>query len=107
MRLLLRLIGTWLLAVALILLVIDGTKSLGANALVWTPLNQLWTDLHPASLEGFRGFIQSRFFDVVLLPAVDTVLGFPAWAVFAVPGMILAVMGRSRRSRLYVRQDQY
>ena len=107
MRLLFRLTGTWLLALALILLIVDGTKSLGANALVWTPLGELWLQLHAPSLEGFRSFIQSRFFDVVLLPAADFILGLPAWAVFGVPGIILAVMGRSRRSRLFVHQDQY
>ena len=107
MRLLFRLTGTWLLALALILLIVDGTRSLGANTFVWTPLGDLWMQLHAASLEGFRSFIESRFFDVVLLPAADFVLRLPAWAVFGVPGILLAVMGRSRRSRLYVRQDQF
>jgi hypothetical protein len=107
MRLLFRLTGTWLLALALILIIIDGTKSLGANAIVWTPLGELWTQIHAASLEGFLSFIASRFFDVVLKPAADFVLALPAWAVFGVPGIILAIMGRSRRSRLYVHQDQF
>lgn len=107
MRLLFRLTGTWLLALALILLIIDGTKSLAQNAVIWTPLGELWLQLHPPSLEGLRAFIASRFFDVVLQPAVDLVLSFPAWAVFGVPGILLAVMGRSRRSRLYVHQDQF
>ena len=107
MRLLLRLTGTWLLALALILLIVDGTKSLGANAIVWTTLGALWTQIHVASLEGFMAFITSRFFDVVLKPAADFVLALPAWVVFGVPGIILAIMGRSRRSRLYVHQDQF
>lgn len=107
MRLLFRLTGTWLLALALILLIVDGTKSLGANAFIWTPLGELWMQLHAPSLEGFRGFLESRFFDVVLLPATDFILGLPAWAVFGVPGILLAIMGRSRRSRIFVHQDQY
>lgn len=107
MRLLFRLTGTWLLALALILLIVDGTKSLGANAFVWTPLGELWLQIHEPSLTGFRAFIESRFFDVVLLPAADFILNLPAWAVFGVPGIILAVMGRSRRSRIYVQQDQF
>lgn len=107
MRLLFRLTGTWLLALALILIVVDGTRSLADNAIVWTPLGTLWADLHPASLEGFRAFLESRFFDAVLLPAADVLLGLPAWAVFGVPGILLALMGRSRRSRIYIRQDQY
>jgi len=107
MRLLFRLTGTWLLALALILIIIDGTKSLGANAFVWTPLGELWMQLHKPSLDGFLSFIESRFFDVVLKPAADFVLALPAWAVFGVPGILLAIMGRTRRSRVYVHQDQY
>lgn len=107
MRLLLRLTGTWLLAVAMILLIIDGTKSLGANAIVLTPLGELWTQLHAASLAALMAFIESRFFDVVLAPAADFILGLPAWVVLGVPGIVLAVMGRSRRTRLYVQQDQF
>jgi hypothetical protein len=107
MRLLFRLTGTWLLALALILLIVDGTKSLGANAFVWTPLGELWLTIHAPSLEGLRSFIATRFFDVLLLPAADFVLGLPAWVVFGVPGIVLAVMGRSRRSRLFVHQDQF
>jgi hypothetical protein len=107
MRLLLRLTGTWLLALALILIIIDGTKSLGANAFVWTALGDLWMQIHKPSLDGFLAFIQSRFFDVILGPAVNFILALPAWVVFGVPGIILAIMGRSRRSRLFVHQDQY
>jgi hypothetical protein len=107
MRLLFRLTGTWLLALALILLIIDGTKSLGANAFVWTPLGELWMQIHAPSLEGFLAFIASRFFDVVLKPAVDFILTLPAWVVFGVPGILLAIMGRSRKSRIFVHQDQY
>jgi hypothetical protein len=107
MRLLFRLTGTWLLALALILIIIDGTKSLGANAFVWTPMGELWMQIHKPSLDGFMSFIESRFFDVVLKPAADFILRLPAWAVFGVPGIVLAIMGRSRRSRLFVHQDQY
>lgn len=106
MRLILRLLGTWLLAVALILLIIDGTKSLGANSLVLTSLEDTWTWLHGASLQGLRDFLASRLFGPLLEVVVTALLGFPGWAVLAVPGVILAWLGRSRRTRLFVRQDQ-
>jgi hypothetical protein len=107
MRLLLRLLGTWLLGMALILLIIDGTRSLAASSLVMTPLAETWTALHKESLEGFRAFLASRFFGPVLEGAVDAVLGLPGWIVLGVPGAFLAWLGRTRRARVFVKQDQF
>jgi hypothetical protein len=106
MRLILRILGTWFLGLAVILLVIDGTKSLGANALVYTPLIETWTSVHLPSLEAVRGFIGGRFFQPLLEPAFEALLGFPSFAVIGVPGILFAFAGRTRFSRRYVRQDQ-
>jgi hypothetical protein len=106
MRLLLRLLGTWLLGVALILLIIDGTKSLGANQLIFTSLADNWVWLHAESLSVVRAFVASRFFGLVLEPTVEAVLAAPGWVVLAVPGVLLAWLGRSRRTRMFVRHDQ-
>src|SRR5690606_2823586 len=106
MRLILRLLGTWLVGIALILLIIDGTKSLGANDVIMTSLGETWTMLHAESLERFRQFLATRFFGPLLEVVVSTVLTFPAWLVLGVPGIFIAWLGRSRRVRVFVRQDQ-
>lgn len=106
MRLILRVLGTWLIGLALVLLVVDGTKSLGANGLVFTSLDDLWTSVHPASLESVRGFFASRFFEDLLDAVLNAVLGYPAFAVFGVPGVFLALLGRKPRRELFLRQDQ-
>jgi hypothetical protein len=106
MRLILRILGTWLLGVALILLIIDGTRSLGANALVFTSFGDSWTWLNADSLAATKEFLTTRFFGPLLGPTIDAVLTFPTWAVLAVPGAILAWMGRSRRTRMFVQHDQ-
>ena len=106
MRLVLRILGTWLIATALVLIVIDGTKSLGANHLVLTSLAQLWTQLHPESLAGVQAFFESRFFAALLAAALQTVLGYPAFAVSGVPGIILALAGRRPRRERFLRQEQ-
>jgi hypothetical protein len=106
MRLILRVVGTWLLGLALILLIIDGTKSLSADALAWTPLGDTWSGLSTDSLAAVRAFFASRFFGPLLGPGFEALLRLPGWMVLAVPGVILAVAGRSRRTRLFVRQDQ-
>ena len=106
MRLILRIAGTWLIGLALVLLVVDGTKSLGANALVFTSLADLWTQLHPPSLEAVEGFFESRFFADLLAAALKAVLDYPAFAVCGVPGILLALLGRKPRRERYLRADQ-
>lgn len=105
MRLFLRTIGTLLLAVALILIILDGTRSLGENRLLIASLAETWKLLHAPSLGGFQEFLGSRLFGPLLRPVADLVLSLPAWVVLGVPGALLAWGGRSRRTRLYIRQD--
>lgn len=106
MRLLLRIIGTTLLAIALILVILDGTRSLGTNALVITPLGETWRAIHAESLAGLAEFVETRFFGPVLAGVINAILGFPGWAVLGVPGAVLAWLGRSKRTRVFVKQDQ-
>lgn len=106
MRLILRLLGTWLVGIALILLIIDGTRSLGANTVVMTSLGDAWTMLHAQSLVQLREFLATRFFGPLLDVVINALLTFPAWAVLGVPGVFIAWLGRSRRIRVFVRQDQ-
>ena len=105
MRLLLRVLGTLLIACALILVIIDGTRSLAASGLVFTPLEATWTQIHAESLLGLQQFLETRLFGPLLDPIISTILGFPGWAVIGVPGILLAWAGRSRRERVFLRQD--
>lgn len=105
MRLLVRIVGTWLIALATILLIIDGTRSLGANHLVTTSLMESWTNLAPQSLEAVRQFLGTRFFGAMLGPLFDWLIGLPGFAVLGVPGFILAFAGRPRHTRRYVSTD--
>jgi hypothetical protein len=106
MRLVLRVAGTWLIGLALVLSVVDGTRSLGASKLVYTSLAELWTQLHPSSLEAVMAFFQSRFFAELLDTVLQTLLSYPAFAVVGVPGILLVLAGRSRRRERFLQQDQ-
>lgn len=105
MRLVLRTAGLWLMALALVLLVIDGTKSLAADAVVLTSLSQAWAQVHDASLEATRSFLESRFFAALLGQILEGLLGAPAFAVLGLPGLVLALLGRRRRSERFVGQE--
>ncbi len=106
MRLTLRILGTWLIGLALILLVVDGTKSLAANGLVLTSLGQVWMNMHMPSLDAFTGFLDSRFFADILHTMLENLLASPAFAVFGIPGVVLALAGRRPRRERFLRQEQ-
>lgn len=106
MRLILRVIGTLLIAFSVILIIIDGTKSLAANGLVFTSLDATWKGMHGDSLATVREFLGTRLFGPLLDPIISAILSFPGWAVVGVPGLLLAWAGRSRRERVFLRQDQ-
>ncbi len=106
MRLVLRVVGTLLIAFAVILIIIDGTRSLAANSLVFTPLEVTWQNMHSESLVLTREFLGTRLFGAVLQPLVAAILNLPGWAVIGVPGLLLAWAGRSRRERVFLRHDQ-
>lgn len=106
MRIALRIIGTWLIGLALVLLVIDGTKSLAANAVVMTSLGDIWTQIHQQSLEVVREFFRSRFFANLLDQVLDVLLTYPAFAVIGVPGIVLALLGRKPRRERFLRTEE-
>jgi hypothetical protein len=106
MRLLLRIVGTTLLAAALILLILDGTRSLGESRLVMTSLGATWETVNAESLAQLRAFLATRFFGPLLESVVNAILGFPGWAVIGLPGILLAWLGRSKRTRVFVKQNQ-
>lgn len=106
MRLVLRIVGTWLIGLALVLLVVDGTKSLAANTVVFTSLGQAWTQLHAPSLVAAESFLASRFFADLLASALGGLLAYPAFAVIGIPGIILALAGRRPRRERFLRQEQ-
>ncbi|WP_375452319.1 hypothetical protein [uncultured Devosia sp.] len=106
MRLLVRIAGTWLVGLALVLAVIDGTKSLGASRLAPTSLAQSWKSLNPSSLVAVESFFDSRYFANLLDGAMAGLLSYPTFAVAGVTGIVLILLGRAPRRERYLHQDQ-
>lgn len=106
MKFVLRLLATWLVGIALVLLIVDGTRTLAANAFVYTSLNETWQGLNPASLEGFREAIVTRMHPAVWASLIGPFLSLPGWGLFGVPGLLLAFAGSKRAPRRYRRFEQ-
>lgn len=98
-RLVGRLLG-WLLIAA-------GLAAAGPDLYGWwqgggyqaTPLGQLWYDLHRDSFVVLQPAIERHVWPPLWSHVVFPVLTWPAAAVFAVPGVVLAVACRRRGRR--------
>jgi hypothetical protein len=67
----------------------------------WRPLalGEMWFRLHAASLNAAQAGIQRHIAPWLWEPGITTILRWPAWVVFAVPGAVLLWVGRPRKRR--------
>ena len=100
-----RFIGLWMVAGALVALVIDGTKTIAASALTMTPMGLAWYSISPSSLMSTQEFVQ-RTIEAYIGhwlwdPIIQWVLMAPAWAVLGIIGGWLLYVGRRRPQPAY------
>ena len=107
MRMVMRILAAAFLALALVLLVADGTAMLAANAFIATPLAATISALLPGTLETMRAAVQENVHPLLWEPTLTTLLAWPGWAVIGGLGLVLAVLGRSRSRRRMVSVDQF
>jgi hypothetical protein len=91
-RFLFRLLATISLAVAVILAVLDATRSVAMSRLVLTPLGESWKAASPVTLESLRTAVEARW------PMLWDTLGVGLLAVpgpifFAVLALLLYAVG--------------
>ncbi len=101
MKLVARVIGTWMTALALILIVVDGTKSLAANQPVMTSLASYWEGLDMASFEAVQGLIATYLVPFAAGGLAEAVLSVPAFALAGGLGLVALFFGRKRRKPVY------
>ena len=96
-----RFVGIWLIAGALVAVVVDGAKSIAASSLTVTPLGLTWFALSPTTLMAAQGFVQQTVEAYVghwlWDPFIQWILLLPSWAVLGAIGGLLAYLGRKRR----------
>lgn len=96
MRFCFRVLALFALAVAVVLAVIDATRSVAASRLVMTPLAESWRNAAPETLETARGALGAWWWDTL----AAAVLAQPGFVVFAVLALVLYAIGhRPRRLR--------
>ena len=96
-RFFLRMVGLFSLAAAFILVIYDGTKSIASNTVILTSVRSLWDTLNAASLQSLQPLIEQNLLPYLWDPVITGFLSWPSWAVLAVLGIVLIVLGRKRR----------
>jgi hypothetical protein len=96
-RFLLRTLGLLFLAAAFIFLVYDGTRSIAANAVVYTRVDEVWSLLHAASLQQVQPWIEQHAPHWLAEPATAAVLGAPGAVILGIAGTILMLLGRRKK----------
>ena len=96
-RFLLRTLGLLLLAAAFVFLVYDGTRSIAANQLVYTKVEEVWSLVHAASLQQLQPWIESRGLHWLWDPVVTNLLKTPAAVALGIVGILMIPLGRRRK----------
>ena len=98
-----RLVGGWSILVAIIALVSDATHAYQAGArLSFASLGKDWYALSPATLSQLQAGIERHVHPLLWDPVLLAVLKMPAFAVFAVLGVALYILGlRRRRTNIF------
>jgi hypothetical protein len=99
-RFLFRLMATVALAVAVIMAVLDVTRTIAASRLVLTSLGESWLGVSPATLERVQSFIIDNAHPLVWNPVVVFILGQPGFVVFGVLAFLLYAIGHKPERRI-------
>ncbi|HUU66790.1 MAG TPA: hypothetical protein VMW57_05835 [Methyloceanibacter sp.] len=98
MLLILRILGVWLLLLAMVAAVVDATKSLaGGGAWVVTPMGEQWRQLAPDTLNVSRAWIETTVGKWLWDPVIVAILSAPTWVVFGILGVLLYWLGQKRK----------
>lgn len=95
-RFLLRFIGLWLLAAGFIFVVYDGTKSIAANSLLLTKVNDVWSNVNQASLVALKPMLD-KYSTALWDPGMTTLLDQPIALALGVLGALLLLIGRKKK----------
>ncbi|TWG91400.1 hypothetical protein L598_000600001400 [Mesorhizobium sp. J18] len=93
-RFLFRALATVALALAVVMAVVDATRTIATSALVLTPLGESWHSASPKTFEAAREWLEGLGLSGLWDPALITILALPGFIVFAVLALALYAIGR-------------
>jgi hypothetical protein len=104
-RFLFRFLGLLVLALAFILLIYDGTKSIADQRWLYiTTVSDLWIQVNEASLTQLKPTIE-RLAPWLWDPVTLKILNAPAELVLAIVGAVFLLLGRKKRRLIGYARD--
>ncbi|WP_309082524.1 hypothetical protein [Chelativorans sp.] len=97
MRFIFRLLALFALSVAVVMAVIDATRTVAADAWTFTPLGESWRGTWPETLASLQRFLEGSRAPVLWDPVMTFILTLPGWLVFAALALLLFAIGHRRR----------
>ncbi|MCV0395719.1 MAG: hypothetical protein K5872_05625 [Rhizobiaceae bacterium] len=100
-RFLFRLLATVALAVAVVMAVLDATRSIATSTVSLTALAESWQAASPQTLEGLRQTVVETAGEPAWRAIEASVLSLPGFVAFAVLALLLYAIGHrpQRRAR--------
>ena len=98
-RLLFRFLGVLLLAAAFAALIVDGTKSIAANAVIYTPAADTAAQVFPEKFKSLQPGLE-HIHPLLWNPGMTSLLRLPIWILIAVFGLICLLLGRRPRRKI-------
>lgn len=98
-RFLFRLLAVFSLAIAVVMAVIDATRSIAASQWVTTPLIESWSSFSAGTLAAAEAFTRDAMLPELWDLVAVTVLAAPGFAVFAVLALLFYAIGRRPQRR--------
>jgi hypothetical protein len=89
-----RLLATAALAVAVIMAVLDATRSIAASSVVTTSLLSSWSATSAGTLSALQGAITAHLPAFVWDPLMVSLLRLPGFVIFAALALIFYAVGR-------------
>ncbi|WP_448949825.1 PetM family of cytochrome b6f complex subunit 7 [Labrys neptuniae] len=100
MRFLARSLGLFLAAAAFVAVVVDGTRSIADNRLVFLPVRSVWLWLSPKSFEHMRNWVEASLSGFVWNNLASPLLGLPFALLLVLICALLFWLGRPPASRI-------
>ena len=104
-RFVFRLVGLLILAGGFVTFIYDGTKSIAGGSMVFTPVGQIWNNVHSTSLQLLQPAIERHVSVWLWDPVMLSILTAPAWVVLGVLGCILILIGRKKKRLIGYARD--
>jgi hypothetical protein len=98
-RLVFRFLGVLLLAAAFAALIIDGTKSIAASAILYTPTAETAAQIFPEKFRLLQPALE-RIHPMLWNPVMADILRLPVWIIIASFGIVCLLLGRKPRPKI-------